>query len=73
MLPTRLDHCVIHVSEWQRSNIFYTQVLGATLVTREAGFAYRSQGREFALGATDSLASQRQAAAMAKAKRPAPA
>ncbi|MDO8878288.1 MAG: VOC family protein [Pseudolabrys sp.] len=42
MVPTRLDHCVIHVSEWQRSNAFYTQVLGAELVTRPAGgFAYR--------------------------------
>jgi len=41
MVPTQLDHCVIHVSEWQRSNTFYTEVLGATLVTRDAGFAYR--------------------------------
>lgn len=41
MVPTQFDHCVIHVSEWQRSNTFYTEVLGATLVTREAGFAYR--------------------------------
>jgi catechol 2,3-dioxygenase-like lactoylglutathione lyase family enzyme len=41
MVPTQLDHCVIHVSEWARSNKFYTEVLGATLVTREAGFAYR--------------------------------
>ena len=41
MVPTQLDHCVIHVSEWARSNKFYTEVLGATLVTREVGFAYR--------------------------------
>ena len=42
MLSTKLDHCVIHVSEWQRSNTFYTEVLGAELVTRPAGgFAYR--------------------------------
>ena len=41
MVPSQLDHCVIHVSEWQRSNTFYAEVLGATLVTREAGFAYR--------------------------------
>lgn len=42
MVPTKLDHCVIHVSDWQRSNAFYTQVLGAELVTRPAGgFAYR--------------------------------
>src|ERR1700733_12877173 len=41
MLPTRLDHCVIHVTDWQRSNAFYTTVLGAELVERPAGFPYR--------------------------------
>jgi catechol 2,3-dioxygenase-like lactoylglutathione lyase family enzyme len=40
-LPVKLDHCVIHVSDWERSNAFYTQVLGAELVERPAGFAYR--------------------------------
>ena len=40
-LPTKLDHCVIHVSDWERSNKFYTQVMGAELVTRPVGFAYR--------------------------------
>ena len=40
-LPTKLDHCVIHVSDWTRSNAFYRDVLGAELVKREAGFAYR--------------------------------
>lgn len=38
--PT-LDHCVIHVSDWARSNAFYTRVLGASLIPRGAGFAYR--------------------------------
>jgi catechol 2,3-dioxygenase-like lactoylglutathione lyase family enzyme len=33
-LPTGLDHCVIQVSQWERSNKFYTQVLGAELVAR---------------------------------------
>jgi len=41
MLPTKLDHCVIHVSEWERSNTFYMTVMGATLVERPVGFAYR--------------------------------
>src|SRR5579885_1536958 len=41
MLPTKLDHCVIHVSDWGRSNAFYTQVLGAELIERPTGFAYR--------------------------------
>ncbi len=40
-VPTTLDHCVIHVTEWQRSNKFYVEVMGAALVTREAGYAYR--------------------------------
>lgn len=40
-LPTRLDHCVIHVSDWTRSNAFYRDVLGAELVQREVGWAYR--------------------------------
>ena len=40
-LPTKLDHCVIHVSDWARANAFYTQVMGAELVTRPVGFAYR--------------------------------
>jgi catechol 2,3-dioxygenase-like lactoylglutathione lyase family enzyme len=37
----RLDHCVIHVSDWLRSNAFYREVLGAEIVPRGKGFAYR--------------------------------
>ena len=38
----RLDHCVIHVSDWERSNRFYRDVLGATLIDRGGGsWAYR--------------------------------
>jgi catechol 2,3-dioxygenase-like lactoylglutathione lyase family enzyme len=37
----KLDHCVIAVSDWARSNAFYRDVLGAEVVTRGAGFAYR--------------------------------
>lgn len=40
-LPTSLDHCVIHVTGWERSNAFYRDVLGAALVERPAGWAYR--------------------------------
>ena len=40
-VPTSLDHCVIHVSDWARSNAFYRDVMGAELVTRPVGFAYR--------------------------------
>ena len=42
MLPTRFDHCVIHVSEWERSNAFYRDVIGMEVVARETvGFVYR--------------------------------
>ena len=41
MVPTKLDHCVIHVSDWDRSNKFYEKVIGVTLVQRPSGWAYR--------------------------------
>ena len=38
----KLDHCVIAVSDWQRSNVFYREVLGAELVELTYGrWAYR--------------------------------
>ena len=38
----RLDHCVIAVTDWDRSNAFYRDVLGAELVELEYGrYAYR--------------------------------
>jgi hypothetical protein len=40
-LPVRLDHCVIHVSNWDESNAFYRDVLGAELVPAGTGWAYR--------------------------------
>ena len=40
-MNVRLDHAVIHVSEWERSNAFYRDVVGAEIVEREAGYAYR--------------------------------
>jgi catechol 2,3-dioxygenase-like lactoylglutathione lyase family enzyme len=41
MAEIRFDHCVIAVSDWDRSNAFYRDVLGAELVRRGAGYAYR--------------------------------
>jgi catechol 2,3-dioxygenase-like lactoylglutathione lyase family enzyme len=42
MAPVELDHCVIHVSDWERSNAFYRDVVGAELVDRGHGtWAYR--------------------------------
>src|SRR5262245_32909709 len=40
-LPVAFDHCVVHVSHWERSNAFYRDVLGAKLVRRPQGWAYR--------------------------------
>jgi catechol 2,3-dioxygenase-like lactoylglutathione lyase family enzyme len=38
----KLDHCVIHVTDWDRSNLFYQDVLGAELIERGGGaWAYR--------------------------------
>ena len=39
-----LDHCVIHVSDWARSNAFYRDVVGAEVIERGNGYAYRFGG-----------------------------
>ena len=41
MTIVTLDHCVIHVSDWERSNAFYRDVLGAELVPVGTGWSYR--------------------------------
>jgi catechol 2,3-dioxygenase-like lactoylglutathione lyase family enzyme len=41
MQPVKIDHCVIQVSDWERSNRFYARVLGAEIVPRQRGFAYK--------------------------------
>ena len=38
---TSLDHAVVAVSDWERSNAFYRDVLAAELIERGAGWAYR--------------------------------
>ena len=37
----KLDHCVIRVSDWDRSNAFYRDVLGAELIPAGPRWAYR--------------------------------
>ena len=38
----RLDHCVIAVSDWERSNAFYRDIVGAEILDVGGGrFAYR--------------------------------
>jgi peroxiredoxin/catechol 2,3-dioxygenase-like lactoylglutathione lyase family enzyme len=46
MPAVTLDHCVIHVSDWERSNAFYTTVMGAELIARPVGYAYRFGDRQ---------------------------
>ncbi|MCG8348766.1 MAG: VOC family protein [Chloroflexales bacterium] len=40
-MDIQLDHCVIHVSDWEQSNAFYRDVLGAELVSIGSGWSYR--------------------------------
>jgi catechol 2,3-dioxygenase-like lactoylglutathione lyase family enzyme len=41
-MKVKFDHCVVHVSDWERSNRFYSTVLGAELVRTSTGrTAYR--------------------------------
>jgi catechol 2,3-dioxygenase-like lactoylglutathione lyase family enzyme len=42
----RIDHVVIHVSDWERSNAFYRDVLGAELVDKRDG----SRARHYRFG-----------------------
>jgi catechol 2,3-dioxygenase-like lactoylglutathione lyase family enzyme len=48
-----LDHFVIAVSDWERSNAFYRDVIGAEVVARGAGFAYRLRAPDGAEGFPD--------------------
>ena len=41
MNKPKLDHCVITVSDWERANRFYRDVLGAELVAFAKSWAYR--------------------------------
>jgi catechol 2,3-dioxygenase-like lactoylglutathione lyase family enzyme len=45
-MKIRLDHCVIHVSDRSRSNVFYRTVLGAELVGDSDGVAMYRFGDE---------------------------
>lgn len=41
MPDIQFDHCAIHVSDRNRSNVFYRDVLGAEVIPRGDGFMYR--------------------------------
>ena len=40
-MNVKLDHSVLHVSDWERSNAFYRDVLGAEVIPNGSGWAYR--------------------------------
>ena len=49
MRAVKLDHCVVHVSDWEVSNAFYRDVLGAEVVETPSGWAYRFGGEQLNL------------------------
>jgi catechol 2,3-dioxygenase-like lactoylglutathione lyase family enzyme len=57
--PTRLDHCVVHVSDWERCNAFYRDVLGAEVVPVRQGFAYRFPNAQLNLHGPGQIGSPR--------------
>jgi catechol 2,3-dioxygenase-like lactoylglutathione lyase family enzyme len=48
-LPTRFDHCVIHVTNWERSNAFYRDVVGIELIPRGKHWVYRFENAQLNL------------------------
>jgi catechol 2,3-dioxygenase-like lactoylglutathione lyase family enzyme len=50
-MHTSLDHCVVHVSHWARSNAFYRDVVGAELGRHGVAIEEGPVARHGALGA----------------------
>ena len=48
-VPIELDHVVVHVGDWARSNAFYHAVLGAEVVAHGRGCHYRIGDRQLNL------------------------
>jgi catechol 2,3-dioxygenase-like lactoylglutathione lyase family enzyme len=48
-LPTRFDHCVVHVSDWERSSNFYRDVVGVEVVVKNGRSAYRFENAQLNL------------------------
>jgi catechol 2,3-dioxygenase-like lactoylglutathione lyase family enzyme len=48
-LPTRFDHCIVHVSNWERSNPFYRDVVGVELVSKDGRWSYRFENAQLNL------------------------
>ena len=48
-MPTRFDHCVIHITNWERSNLFYRDVVGVELISKNGRWAYRFENAQLNL------------------------
>ena len=48
-----LDHCVIHVSDWETARAFYVDVLGAEAVPYGKGYLFRFGNAQLNLGPDD--------------------
>jgi catechol 2,3-dioxygenase-like lactoylglutathione lyase family enzyme len=54
-VDVRIDHCVIAVSEWERSNAFYGDVCGAEVLELSRGrYAYRFGDQQLNVHGPDS-------------------
>jgi catechol 2,3-dioxygenase-like lactoylglutathione lyase family enzyme len=42
----KFDHCVIQITDWETSNTFYQNVLGAEIIPVAQGFMYRLQNAQ---------------------------
>ncbi len=40
-LPVALDHCVIHVGDWEVAREFYTNVMGGEAIAVKDGYVFR--------------------------------
>lgn len=50
-----LDHCVIHVSDWERSSAFYRDVLGAEVIPFRKGVVFRFGGVQLNVHGPDQI------------------
>jgi catechol 2,3-dioxygenase-like lactoylglutathione lyase family enzyme len=56
-MPIALDHCVIHISNWDVARDFYTRVMGATAVPVRKGYAFRFGNQQLNCHGPDQIGS----------------
>ncbi len=55
-LPTTLDHCVIHVGDWDIAKDFYTRVIGCEAVPVKDGYVFRLGNQQLNCHGPDKVA-----------------